>query len=1105
MITRKTQRSSTMRTCGLSPSQSLADLKRVLREQPGYEELAACLQRGGQGAVEGAWGSCRALMIAALAELVRGPCLVVVARPADLIAWQRDLESFTGAKPLLFPDVEKLGSQPDGVEVGSQRLRVLRRLDRARMVLTSVGALLAPVPAPEAVYRWALRIQVGHELALTTLIGWLLEHGYTRRDLVELPGEFARRGGIVDVYPVDADLPVRLEFFGDRIDSLRTFMPETQRSVETLAGVEVLAMHASSDGTPTEPQGATGEVMLLDWLPESACVFLVEPEEIEQVARDVLTRVPDPRGYFTPEAFRSQLARRRTVYVSAVPLAHRLPITWHIRATSIERFSGDVRRVKQELEQTASHDCVYIACHNEGEIRRLTEIVCDTPLWQAGQLHLLTGYVHAGFRLPDAGLLVLSDHELFRRDPAWHAERVVARKAYRRYEARAIDSFLDLKENDLVVHVAHGIARYRGLKLLESKGQAEEYLCLEFADSTLLYVPVSRIDLVQKYVGSWQRAPALSRLGSGTWEKKKAQVQQALLDWAAELLELQAIREAQPGIAFPPDSDWQREFEAAFPYDETPDQLAAWAAIKADMEKPRPMDRLLCGDVGFGKTELAMRAAFKAMAAGKQVAVLVPTTVLAEQHYRTFTGRLAEYPFLVACLSRFRSPGEQREIVRRLAAGQIDCIIGTHRLLSDDVRFADLGLVIIDEEQRFGVEHKEKLKKLRHTVDVLTMTATPIPRTLHMALVGLRDISNLETPPRDRLAIETRIVRRDPRLIREGIVRELLRDGQVYFVHNRVHTIHTVARDLRTWVPEARVLVAHGQMPEDDLERAMLDFFDGRADVLVATTIIENGLDLPRVNTIFIDQADQFGLADLHQLRGRVGRSRLRAYCYLLLDTDRPTTPQGLQRIKAIEEYSHLGAGFHIAMRDLEIRGAGNILGTEQSGHIAAVGYELYCQLLESAVRRLKNLPSPPRLDVAIHLPWRAWIPHEYIPDSRQKMEIYRRLNRLVDLDELADLTAELTDRFGAPPASVTWLLRLHELRLLAQAWSLETIYLEHRYLVLRYRNRKLAKELAQRSAGRLKLVDQTTLSARLTTEDRTPDRLYGLVKSLLQSPHPQV
>jgi transcription-repair coupling factor (superfamily II helicase) len=678
----------------------------------------------------------------------------------------------------------------------------------------------------------------------------------------------------------------------------------------------------------------------------------------------------------------------------------------------------------------------------------------------------------------------------------------------RRIESRAIDSFLDLQEDDLVVHLSHGIARFRGMHLLEKNGQSEEHLILEFAAGTKVYVPASKVDLVQKYVGGAKADPELSKLGGTSWAKKKERVEQAVMDLASEMVELQAVREAQPGEAYPPDSDWQRDFEAAFPYQETPDQLAGMAEIKRDMERPRSMDRLVCGDVGYGKTELAIRAAFKAVDNGKQVAVLVPTTVLAEQHFRTFSQRLADYPFTVDSLSRFRSPGEQRAVIKKLEEGAIDVVIGTHRLVSNDVKFKELGLVIIDEEQRFGVEHKEKLKKLRATVDVLTLSATPIPRTLHLSLLGIRDISNLETPPQGRLAIETRIVRWDESLIRNAIHRELNREGQIYFVHNRVHDIHAVANKIRGIVPEARIVIGHGQMTPDELESAMVKFVRREADILVATTIIESGLDIPNANTIFIHQADNYGLADLHQLRGRVGRYKHRAYAYMILNSEKPLAPNAARRLKAIEEFHELGAGFKIAMKDLEIRGAGNILGTQQSGHIASVGYELYCQLLENAVRSLKNMPARRTVETHLDLPISAYLPRDYVPGQKLRIEVYRRLARIRKLDRLEDFRSELKDRYGAWTEPVEWLLRLAELRILAERWQIPSVHLEGKTLedltgpvdvVLNYQSPKKVDTLAKRSGGRLRVVDKQSAYFRLRPPERNVMGLYRVLQELLR------
>jgi transcription-repair coupling factor (superfamily II helicase) len=636
------------------------------------------------------------------------------------------------------------------------------------------------------------------------------------------------------------------------------------------------------------------------------------------------------------------------------------------------------------------------------------------------------------------------------------------------------------------------------LRLLEKDQQAEEHLELEFHGGTKIYVPASKIELVQKYVGGTKGRPMLARIGGRTWVRQKEAAQKAVLDLAVEMLELQAARAAHPGISFPTDTEWQKEFDAAFPYNETPDQLTAIAAVKRDMCLARPMDRLICGDVGYGKTEVAMRAAFKAVDAGYQVAVLVPTTVLAEQHRRTFTARMSEFPFEIKSLSRFCTRAEEKRILAGAADGSLDIVIGTHRLVQPDVQFQNLGLVIIDEEQRFGVEVKERLKKIRQLVDVLTLTATPIPRTLHMSLLGLRDISNLETPPEDRLAVETRVTRFDGDLVRHAVLRELNRNGQIFFVHNRIKDIAIIARRLREIVPEASLEIAHGQMPEGDLEEVMLRFVDHQFDLLLATTIIESGLDIPNANTMFIHEADRYGLADLHQLRGRVGRYKHRAYCYLLIDPHQHLSPSSAKRLRAIEEFSDVGAGFSIAMRDLEIRGAGNILGTQQSGHIAAVGYELYCDLLDQTVRGLQNLPPKSMVDVNLDLPGEAYLPRRYVPDMRLKIDLYRRLARVGAEEELNDLAAELTDRFGPHPPEVQRLLRRMRLRLLAQQWQVDSIHLEDGYAVLTYLNRPRIEELAALRKKRLRIVDERSVYLPLPKTPLAPDALVELLESTL-------
>lgn len=1093
----------------LAPIDGLARLAEVVRAQEGYRAVAEALASGRAATIEGAWGSAAALITAALVR-ERPPVLVaVLAHVGDIDYFVRDLKTFGCEEVAVFPAWE---GEPRRYrdEVQATRLRLLARLagpDAPLVVVASIQSLVQPVPPPGFLRKERVALRVGEQIAEQWLLEWLVQGGYERVDVVQVPGEFCVRGGIVDVFPPNSDDPLRIEFFDDEIESLRYFDVETQRATQLVDAAAILAIKGAG-----EDFFEVNEEHFAAHLPEGSWWVLIEPHDLRSAARDYLERFTGAKGYFSVDSCFERIYRFPTVHVSCMPLPS-VETSWAVRSESVERFSGNVTTIRTELEQVVGpEDEVYIACHNDAERQRLVQVFAGSPLLQQRRLKLEIGQIRAGFRLVLAvegrtarsrrrgrdrefgqAIVVLGDDELFHRSATLQRARV-----RRRYESRAIESFLDLNEGDYVVHVAHGIARYRGMELVDRDGTVEEHLVLEFADDVRVLVPASRIDLVQKYVGGRGEAPPLSRVGSAAWARRKQMVAEAVRDLASELLRLQAVRMAMPGFSYGEDSEWQLEFEAAFPYEETPDQLRAMEEIKEDMARPRPMDRLLCGDVGFGKTELAMRAAFKVVDHGKQVAVLVPTTVLAEQHYKTFRERFAAFPFEIEVLSRFKTKAEQRDIVERLKQGTIDIIIGTHRLLQKDVQFHDLGLVIIDEEQRFGVAHKERLKQMRTMVDVLTLTATPIPRTLHMSLLGIRDISVLETPPPDRLAVETRICRWDPELIRMAILRELSRDGQVLFVHNRVYNIREITERVKRIVPEARVRYAHGQMRPRDLEETMLDFFDRKFDVLVATTIIENGLDLPTANTIFINNADEFGLADLHQLRGRVGRYKHRAYAYLIVDPERTLTVDATRRLKAIEEFSDLGAGFKLALRDLEIRGAGNILGPEQSGHIAAVGYELYCQLLEKAVRELKNEPAPEWIPVVLDLPWHTFLPRTYLGDHRQRIELYRRLGSLRTLEQLADFELEVRDRFGPPPLPVQNLFRAARLRILAQPWRIERISLKKNTLVFKFLGSHGPERFRRKLGDRVRFEDEHTGHLPLARSERGIDQLVTLIENIL-------
>jgi len=1100
-----------------SANERMRRLSSALAKYKDFAKAAAALTKGQPAAFDGVWGSGRALLAASLATKSDAPLVVVCATEREADDMTADLEFFQDGKPTTFPFWEEAGGEAAVQdEAIGDRLRTLKQLLRhgvpgagakrsrrnsgsngngelhasaeaQRVIVTCIQALMQPSPRREELAAATRALQVGGQLDVEAFARWLVERGFHSTSAVAMPGEFSHRGGILDVFAPDWDQPVRIELFGDEIESLRQFDAATQRSLQTLQQVEITAVNFS--GSAGDEQVKVGG-HLTDFLPPASWVLLLDPEKITEEGKQYATRV----GQATPvHPLHDVLAQfsRFAVASAAGILPGGVGAACHLPIESVERFSGEFAKVRDELDHLGEGYEVFVVAPTEAEIERLREILAETKAAATGRLHFPLGSLHEGFRLTKEKLIVITGSELFHRGEL--------RRMPRRRLGKAIDSFLDLREGDLVVHLAHGIGRYRGLKLIEKQGQAEEHLEIEFDGGTKLFVPAVKIDLVQKYIGGSKSSPMLAKIGGKSWLRQKQNAEEAVRDLAVEMLEMQAMRAARPGIAFKDDSDWQREFDASFPYTETPDQLSAISAIKSDMLRPRPMDRLLCGDVGFGKTEVAMRAAFKAVDNGYQVAVLVPTTILCEQHYQSFCERLSEFPFDIAKLSRFVSNAEQKRTLEGIKSGRIDIAIGTHRIASKDVKFHNLGLVIIDEEQRFGVDVKERLKMLRASVDVLTLSATPIPRTLHMSLVGVRDISNLETPPEDRMAVETKVTRWDNDLIRNAIMRELSRGGQIYFVHNRVNDIEVIANRLRQIVPEASLRIGHGQMAEGELEQVMVDFIAHKFDLLLATTIVESGLDIPNANTIFIDEADKYGLADLHQLRGRVGRYKHRAHCYLLIDSMRSITPNAARRLRAIEEFSEMGAGFAIAMRDLEIRGAGNLLGTQQSGHIAAVGYELYCQLLENAVRTLQKQPPKVTLDVDIDLPGDAYLPPDYVDDQRQKIDLYRRLTRVTTVQELADFRSELIDRFGPVPPPVERLLSLAELKMDAAIWQIAGIEIEGQFLKFTYSNRPRIEQLARRHKGKLRIVDQRSVYLPLPKGVPDADELQSLVKSVLR------
>ncbi len=1058
--------------------QVLAELVDRLRHVESFTAVARALKAGHSGTIDGAWGSSCALATAAVAKEASGPVLVVLPRIQDIDDFAADLMAVLPEPPVVFPAWESLPKDRSVADhVYGARLRLIQAIEAnttPKVIVTSIAALLHPVPSRKTVTAGTRTIRVGQTLATEEFLGWLVERGFERTPTIERAGEFSIHGGIIDIFTPEAIDPVRIELFGDEVDSIRTFDVETQRKVDTLAETTITAI-GSGIADSTE-EGRPGKAVLqddgecfIDRLAANCWVVLSELADLVEEGRHYLQRLDNPAGLYRVETVLARTTQRPSVTLSAL-MGASAETTCHLQVESLERLAGPKSEVLKELAGIVGRDeQVVIACHNEGERQRLRELLDQSVPELVPRVSLVVGSVTRGYRLVAEQVVVISDNELFDRV---EIRRTAARK--KRLESRAIDSFLDLKEGDLVVHLSHGIGRFRGMQVLDREGGQEEHLVLEFREGVKIFVPASLINLVQKYVGATKSSPTLSKVGGTAWASNKKKVAAAVADMASDMLRLQAQREMIPGIACPPDTRMQQEFEAAFPYTETDDQVRAIDDSKIDLEKPRPMDRLICGDVGFGKTEVAIRAAFKVVDSGRQVAILVPTTVLAEQHYRTFCNRFAEFPISVEVLSRFRTKAEQKEILLKMEAGAVDIVIGTHRLVQPDVRFKNLGLLVIDEEQRFGVAHKEMLKRLRLAVDVMTLSATPIPRTLHLSLLGIRDISNLTTPPQDRMAIETRIVRWDDQLIKQAVMRELNRGGQVYFVHTRVMDIESLADKIQSIVPEARIAIVHGQMGENDLEKNMYDFVKARADILIATTIIESGLDIPTANTMFINEADKYGLADLHQLRGRVGRHKNRAYCYLILDDKKSLTSVAARRLKAIEEFSELGAGFKIAMRDLEIRGAGNILGTEQSGHISTVGYELYCHLLENAVRRQKQMPERELPHVDVDLAVTAFLPNSFVPPGRQKVDVYRRLSAAATSDELAEVAGEIRDRFGPLPPETEQLVEVKELQLFAFAWGITAIRMEEgRFAVLSYKDEKQIRALQRKIGNDLRMVDK--------------------------------
>ncbi len=1062
--------------------------------------------------------SAKAHVLSQLRESTGKRFAIVTDTNQSLEAWSNDLDFFLpktqdqNPKSISLPSFESDPYSGLSPHAETQELRALSLWHMAErgsdIVLLSARSLVQKLPVRRSIAELGSELKRDADFPPEQLVTRMLACGYVREDPVLGPGQFSLRGGIVDVWPPDAEMPVRIEFFGDTVDSIRTFDPETQTSVDRLTSVTVPPMREFAatpqdlkdwsffaaerfadeqfrrnlkDRTDLADDGETFsgwefllplvkplESNIFDYLDDHILV-IDEPTMVEGTLQELYDHLARSREaviesgdigleidelFVMPAELRDLLGKRRLVEMRSLgrtaaatdeefdgtsstlflfPTAEKADEI-SIKARSTRKFHGDIPAFAGEFDNRAQ-----IVVNTPGMAERIAEILRDYNIYVPLE-SIKIGDLSSGFELPADDLLVYSESDIFGETPAEGKRQKVKGKTKKSRLGAFISDFRDLKAGDYVVHVDHGIGRFDGLQTIDSQGQSREFMLLIYADEAKLFVPVERMDLVSRYSSGEATSPSLERLGGMGWQKTKAKAKRAMRDMADELLKLYAERKMVRGHAFPPDAPWQHEFEDAFPWDLTADQATAIEDVKSDMESQMPMDRLIIGDVGYGKTEVAMRAAFKAVMDGKQAAVLTPTTVLAYQHFESFKKRFAAFPVKVDLLSRFRSTKEQKAVAESAAKGEVDVVIGTHRILSNDVKLPKLGLVIVDEEQRFGVGHKEKLKQLKKKVDVLTLSATPIPRTLNMSLLGMRDMSVIETPPRDRLAINTQVVQFNENVIRSAIELELSRNGQVFFIHNRVESIEAIAALIKKIVPNARVAIGHGQMNEKEMEDVMLDFIDYKYDILVATTIIENGIDIPRANTILINRADNYGLSQLYQLRGRVGRSNRRAYAYLLIPSELELTPIARRRLSAIREFSDLGAGFRLAALDLELRGAGNILGGQQSGHLDALGFDLYTKMLERTIAEMKGDEIADDISVSINLGIDVSIPKDYIVEASQRLRTYKRISSAVDEAELMAIRTEVEDRYGRIPRSVEHLFEYARLRKLAERTNIVSI-----------------------------------------------------------------
>jgi transcription-repair coupling factor (superfamily II helicase) len=1060
--------------------------------------------------IEGPERASLALLISQLQQAVNETSVVVVPTEKEAEELVGDLSLFS-SDVRLFPWLQIIpysGSDPHASVLGERMSALSRLLDeQPGIVVMPLKSLLYPVPDPDFAVKTRRKCRRGAEISPVEMKKYFSSTGYTRVPKVTVPGEFAPRGEVLDFFPPGENDAVRIIFEYDVIEDIKYFDPDNQFSTGSTDSVTIYPVRevlwtderidALEENCPEAPvdfsdlreRGTCGgehflypfsfnkQFSVLDYLPPRSTVYFFDKQRLE-AASDTVVKEAEA-GFYESRGSRNAPWRPEKLFFSfsdCYEQRDRKVIFPGIRGMSPREqtvtlpiegprsFFGNITYVKEELSKLfdAGYQ-VWVFSESETQAPKLRHLLKDYPA------EVVVGGISAGFSISDLKIIVIQENEIFGRK-----KRVP--KSVQRSKTEVIDTFVELNPGDYVVHVNYGIGRFHGIERVQAAGTERDYIQLEYADSETIFIPIEQVNLVQKYIGSEGAAPRLDRIGGQSWETRKSRVRKAVEDLAQRLLQLYSRRKQAQGFSFPEDTEWQIEFEAGFPYEETPDQLTCIDEVKRDMESPLPMDRLICGDVGFGKTEIAMRAAFKAVTAGKQVAFLAPTTILAEQHYENMLERFEHYPVSIAMLSRFIAKGEQRKTIQKIGAGGTDIIIGTHRILQRDVKFKNVGLIIIDEEQRFGVKDKERLKELKHSVDCLTLTATPIPRTLHMSLLKIRDMSLLRTPPRNRLPIETHIGEFSEETIAEAVRRELERNGQVFYLHNRIKTLEQVRMFLAKLVPEAYVDAAHGRMQSHELEDIMHRFIHGATHVLVSTSIIENGIDIPNVNTIIIDRADLYGLSQLYQLRGRVGRADVPAYAYLLYPEDRVLTETAMKRLRVLSEYTDLGSGFKIAMKDLEVRGAGNLLGKEQHGDILAVGFDMYIRLLDEAISELQtDEERGETVEVYLELTYTGYIPNSYIEEPVEKMEVYKRIASIEEEEELQQVFAELEDRFGPLPEEVSSLLALAEIRILCKMMKIRS--LKERKQLLEVEFGKVAEinvdklvKMMQESGGSIKL-----------------------------------